>query len=90
MIRVLLVDDQALIRVGFRTILESEPGIEVVGEAANCEEGITMAQELAPDVICMDVQMPKLDGILGDGAGRPAVACGALQFRPGPVAEPRP
>ena len=63
MIRVLLVDDQALIRVGFRTILESEPGIEVVGEAANGEEGITMAQELAPDVICMDVQMPKLDGI---------------------------
>ncbi|MDO5066766.1 MAG: response regulator transcription factor [Propionibacteriaceae bacterium] len=63
MIRVLLVDDQALIRVGFRTILESEPGIEVVGEAANGEEGIAMARELDPDVICMDVQMPRCDGI---------------------------
>lgn len=63
MTRVLLVDDQALIRIGFRTILESEPGIEVVGEAVNGEEGIAMALDLDPDVICMDVQMPKLDGI---------------------------
>ena len=63
MIRVLLVDDQALIRTGFKTILETEPGIEVVGEAADGTEGITLALDLQPDVICMDVQMPQLDGI---------------------------
>lgn len=63
MIRVLLVDDQALIRTGFSTILGTEPGIEVVGEAANGEEGVRLALELNPDVICMDVQMPVLDGI---------------------------
>ncbi|MDO4646974.1 MAG: response regulator transcription factor [Propionibacteriaceae bacterium] len=63
MIRVLLVDDQALIRTGFKTILETEPGIEVVGEAADGTEGIALALDLQPDVICMDVQMPQLDGI---------------------------
>ena len=63
MIRVLLVDDQALIRTGFKTILETEPGIEVVGEAADGAEGIALALDLQPDVICMDVQMPQLDGI---------------------------
>lgn len=63
MIRVLLVDDQSLIRTGFTTILETEPGIEVVGEAANGEEGVRLAAELDPDVICMDVQMPVMDGI---------------------------
>ena len=63
MIRVLLVDDQALIRPGFKTILETEPGIEVVGEAADGTEGIALALDLQPDVICMDVQMPQLDGI---------------------------
>lgn len=63
MTRVLLVDDQMLIRAGFRTILESEPGLEVVGEAANGAEALTMAAQLDPDVICMDVQMPVMDGI---------------------------
>lgn len=63
MTQVLLVDDQALIRTGFRTILETEPGLEVVGEAANGEEGVRLALELEPDVVCMDVQMPVLDGI---------------------------
>ncbi len=63
MIRVLLVDDQPLIRMGFKTILETEPGIEVVGEAANGVEGVAMAARLDPDVVCMDVQMPQLDGI---------------------------
>lgn len=63
MIRVLLVDDQPLIRTGFKAILESEPGIEVVGQAANGEEGVRLAAELEPDVVCMDVQMPVLDGI---------------------------
>ncbi|MFD5598818.1 response regulator [Leucobacter sp. NPDC058333] len=63
MIRVLLVDDQALVRSGFRIILESEPDIEVVGEAENGELAVALAAELRPDVICMDVEMPVLNGI---------------------------
>ncbi|MWV48352.1 response regulator [Rathayibacter sp. VKM Ac-2803] len=62
-IRVLLVDDQELVRAGFRIILESEPGIVVVGEARTGREAIDRAAELCPDVICMDVQMPGLDGL---------------------------
>jgi len=61
--RVLLVDDQDLVRAGFKTILQSEPGIEVVGEAANGADAIERARELQPDVICMDVQMPGMDGL---------------------------
>jgi len=61
--RVLLVDDQELVRAGFRIILNSEPGIEVVGEAANGSDGVRLALELNPDVICMDVQMPGMDGL---------------------------
>ncbi|MBM6591507.1 response regulator transcription factor [Brevibacterium sp. RIT 803] len=63
MIRVLLVDDQSMVRTGFRTILESEDGIVVVGEAENGQVAIDRALELAPDVICMDVQMPVMDGL---------------------------
>lgn len=63
MTRVLLVDDQDLVRAGFRTILQSEPGIEIVGEAANGVDAITLARSLQPDVICMDVQMPGMDGL---------------------------
>lgn len=63
MIRVLLVDDQELVRSGFRIILESEPGIEVVGEASNGLEAIAKYAELHPHVICMDVEMPEMDGI---------------------------
>ncbi|WP_281363099.1 response regulator [Microcella indica] len=62
-IRVLLVDDQDLVRAGFRVILESEPGIEVVGEAADGARALEAARELRPDVICMDVQMPGVDGL---------------------------
>ncbi|ROQ03458.1 LuxR family two component transcriptional regulator [Rathayibacter sp. PhB93] len=62
-VRVLLVDDQELVRAGFRTILESEPGIVVVGEARTGIEAIERASELCPDVICMDVQMPGMDGL---------------------------
>ena len=63
MIRVLLADDQALVRSGIRVILDSEPDIEVVGEAENGEIAIALARELSPDVICMDVEMPVLGGI---------------------------
>ena len=63
MIRVLLVDDQALVRSGFRVILETQADFEVVGEAANGEEAVLLAASLAPDVICMDVEMPIMNGI---------------------------
>ncbi len=63
MIRVLLVDDQSLVRAGFRMILKAEAGIEVVGEAGDGAEAVTRAQELTPDVILMDIRMPVLDGI---------------------------
>ncbi|HET8866955.1 MAG TPA: response regulator transcription factor [Agrococcus sp.] len=63
MTRILLVDDQALVRAGFETILSSEPGFEVVGQAKDGAEGVRLATELQPDVICMDVQMPVLDGL---------------------------
>ncbi len=62
-IRVLLADDQELMRAGFRMILSSEPGLEVVGEAADGAEAIARAAQLAPDVILMDVQMPGTDGL---------------------------
>src|SRR5699024_2089760 len=61
MIRVLLVDDQSMVRTGFRTILESEDGITVVGEAENGQIAIDRALELSPDVICMDVPMPVME-----------------------------
>lgn len=63
MIKVLLVDDQELVRAGFRIILQSEPGIDVVGEASNGADAIRLARDLNPDVICMDVQMPGMDGL---------------------------
>jgi len=62
-IRILLVDDQALVRAGFRVILESEPGMTVVGEARDGEESVRLATELSPDVVCMDVQMPGISGL---------------------------
>ncbi|ROR65363.1 LuxR family two component transcriptional regulator [Agrococcus jenensis] len=61
--RILLVDDQALVRAGFETILSSEPGFDVVGQAKDGAEGVRLAAELQPDVICMDVQMPVMDGL---------------------------
>ena len=62
-IRVALVDDQALVRAGFRLILEAEPGIEVVAEAADGEEAVDVVRRRQPDVVLMDIQMPRLDGI---------------------------
>jgi DNA-binding NarL/FixJ family response regulator len=57
------VDDQALVRTGFRMILEQEPGLEVVGEAANGAEAVAEAARTQPDVVLMDVRMPTMDGI---------------------------
>jgi DNA-binding NarL/FixJ family response regulator len=62
-IRILLVDDQELVRAGFRVILSSRSDLEVVGEAGDGIEAISLARERRPDVICMDVQMPRLDGL---------------------------
>ncbi|MGM7667737.1 response regulator [Microbacterium sp. A93] len=62
-IRVLLVDDHAMLRAGFRTILDIQPDITVVGEASTGAEAVAAASILDPDVICMDVQMPDMDGI---------------------------
>jgi DNA-binding NarL/FixJ family response regulator len=62
-IRVLLVDDQALMRAGFRALLEDEDGLEVVGEAAEGGAAVELARRLRPDVVLMDVQMPGVDGI---------------------------
>jgi len=77
LIRVLLADDQALVRAGFRMILKAEPGIEVVGEAGDGGEAVALARTLEPDVVLMDVRMPEMDGIEatrrivgGDGAPR--------------------
>ena len=63
MIRVLLVDDQALVRGGFRSILEGQDDIEVVGEASDGQEAIEHALRVKPDVLVVDIRMPRLDGI---------------------------
>jgi DNA-binding NarL/FixJ family response regulator len=63
MIRVLVADDQQLLRAGFRVILESEPDIEVVGEAADGVDVLEVARDTRPDVVLMDIRMPRLDGL---------------------------
>jgi DNA-binding NarL/FixJ family response regulator len=63
MIRVLLADDQALVRGGFRALLDARDDIEVVGEAADGQEALALARSLLPDVILMDIRMPGLDGL---------------------------
>ncbi|MBT1546699.1 response regulator [Curtobacterium aurantiacum] len=60
---IVLADDQELVRAGFRVILESEPGFRVVGEASDGARAVEAVQELHPDVVCLDVQMPGVDGL---------------------------
>ncbi|MFF2523113.1 response regulator [Streptomyces liangshanensis] len=63
MIRVLLADDQSLVRAGFRALLDAQRDIEVAGEAADGEEALSRVRELRPDVVLMDIRMPRLDGL---------------------------
>ncbi|MBS2965905.1 response regulator transcription factor [Actinocrinis puniceicyclus] len=77
MIRVLIADDQVLIRAGIAAILRAAPGYEVVGEACDGDEAVTKAESTEPDVVLMDIRMPETDGIaatrriLGSGRGNP-------------------
>ncbi len=76
MIRTLIVDDQSMIRMGIRAILQAQPDIEVVGEAENGQVGVDRSRRLRPDVVLMDVRMPVLDGLAATrsllGSERPA------------------
>ena len=78
MLRVVIADDEALVRAGFRMILESQADIAVVGEAADGREAIELVGELAPDVVLMDIRMPRVDGL---AATREIVAGAAMGVR---------
>ncbi len=61
--RILIADDHAIVREGFRTLLEAEPDIEVVGEATNGEEAVSKTEEIKPDIVLMDITMPGMNGL---------------------------
>ena len=95
MIRVLIADDQALVRDGFGMILDAQDDIEVVGNAADGHEAVEQARSLSPDVILMDIRMPGLDGIeatrrlSADAAGGPRVLMLTTWPRRSPAASSR-
>jgi DNA-binding NarL/FixJ family response regulator len=75
-IRVLIADDQTLVRAGFRALLDSEDDVDVVGEAVDGHEAVEQARALRPDVVLMDIRMPRLDGLAATAAitGEPSLA----------------
>ena len=80
-IRVLIADDQALVRSGLRAIIESEPGMEVVGEAGDGAEAVDAVRRLRPDVALMDIRMPRLDGVAATRALLHAATQGPARIR---------
>ena len=78
MIRLLIVDDQAIVRQGLRMRLLMEPDIIVIGEASSGEQAIELAQELSPDIVLMDVEMPGMDGISATAALRATTSQGVI------------
>jgi DNA-binding NarL/FixJ family response regulator len=81
-IRVLVADDQALVRAGLATLLDSQPGMSVVGQAGNGQEAVLLTRELKPDVVLMDIRMPVLDGLAATGRIVREQASGAAGDRP--------
>ena len=70
MLKILMADDQALMRTGFGMILEAEPDLEVVGEAADGLQAVELATRLRPDVVLMDIRMPRTDGVEAQGRSK--------------------
>jgi DNA-binding NarL/FixJ family response regulator len=85
-IRVVLADDQAVVRAGFRTILTAEPDLEVVGEASDGAQAVRMARQLRPDIVLMDIRMPGVDGLTateelaGEGVADPITVLAVTTF----------